>query len=98
MDDYGKYIFIGEGSMGQIYRAVNKVTKEVVAVKVMKITEKNLADITNEILTMKEIQHLTMINLIAAYLRTDQLYIVMECLLFFFSFFKYCSGILLLFF
>jgi protein-serine/threonine kinase len=44
----------------------------------MKLTDKNYNDLANEIVTMKEIRHKRIVGFYAAYLRVDQLYIVME--------------------
>ena len=59
---------IGEGSTASIYVAVNKFTNQKVAIKKMKITNKNIEQIQNEILIMHNTKNPHVVGYINSYL------------------------------
>eukprot|EP01105_Mastigella_eilhardi_P028391 TRINITY_DN931_c0_g1_i3.p1 TRINITY_DN931_c0_g1~~TRINITY_DN931_c0_g1_i3.p1 ORF type:complete len:1231 (+),score=313.08 TRINITY_DN931_c0_g1_i3:395-3694(+) len=62
MNQYGKLTHISGGAVGEIYVTVHKTTKKKVAVKVMKISDKNAKQVATEISVLKSSQHPNMVR------------------------------------
>jgi len=69
---------IGEGGVGCVFLAKFIKTKEKVAIKEMKITEKNLKALTTEISIMKTCDHPNIIKYFDSFLDDKNLIVVME--------------------
>ncbi|BHF71674.1 Mitogen-activated protein kinase kinase kinase kinase 1 [Sparganum proliferum] len=74
---------IGSGTYGDVYKAIHRETRQVVAIKVMKIDPKDdIRSICQEIHTLLECSHENIVRYFGSYLRANKLWICME----------YCGG------
>ena len=81
--NYRKIEKIGEGAYGTVYKAVNRDTDEVVALKKVKISEEDEgipATTIREIILLKNLKHLQIIELIEIIHKNDKIYLVFEYL------------------
>lgn len=83
-DPHEKYTLkdkLGSGAAGEVYRAINKQTKEEVAIKRMLLEKQQRKDmIITEIQVMKEMNFKSIVNYIDCYLYDKELWIIMEYL------------------
>ncbi|KAK4474123.1 hypothetical protein MN116_003427 [Schistosoma mekongi] len=74
---------IGSGTYGDVFKAVHRERRTLVAVKVMKIDLKDdIRSICQEIHTLRECRHQNIVQFYGSYLRNNKLWICME----------YCGG------
>jgi len=69
---------IGKGSYGIVYKARNKQTSEIVAIKIIQLEKGEMAEVKNEINIMRDIEHPNIIKYCGSYMHNDDLWIVME--------------------
>jgi len=70
---------IGEGSAGEVFKAICSKTGQVVAIKVITLGgESKLEDIRNEIMMMKLSKHPNVVDHLGTYLKDEKLWAVME--------------------
>jgi len=76
---YSEITKVGEGSAGEVFRAVCNKTGETVAIKVISLGgEAKLEDIKNEIMMMKLSQHENVVKHMGTYMKDNKLWAVME--------------------
>uniref|UniRef100_A0A336LWE1 cyclin-dependent kinase n=1 Tax=Culicoides sonorensis TaxID=179676 RepID=A0A336LWE1_CULSO len=83
INTYNKIDKIGEGTYGIVYRAVNKTTKQFVALKRIRLDNESEgvpSTAIREIALLKELQHHSIVRLEDVVLANDSLYLVFECL------------------
>jgi len=73
---------IGKGSYGVVYKARNKQTGQIVAIKIIQLEKGELEEVKNEINIMNDMDHPNIIKYYGSYLYREDLWIVME----------YCGG------
>merc|ERR1712137_106806 len=70
---------IGEGSAGEVFKAICNKTGQVLAIKVITLGgESKLEDIRNEIMMMKLSKHPNVVDHLGTYLKDEKLWAVME--------------------
>ncbi|CAL8074577.1 unnamed protein product [Calicophoron daubneyi] len=82
-DTYTLMKQLGVGASGEVYRAINKVTRQTVAVKMMRLAKQPNRDmIISEIEVMRELKHENIVNYLESFLlrSTNELWVVMEYL------------------
>ena len=80
-DKYELLERIGIGAAGQVYKAVNKISSEIVAVKIINFKNQKRKDlIISEIEVMQEMHCENIVNYIECYVYKKDLWIVMELL------------------
>jgi len=78
---YTKFEKIGQGASGTVFTAEELATGEQVAIKQMNLAQQPKKElIINEIIVMRENKHPNIVNYIDAYLKGDELWVVMEYL------------------
>lgn len=78
-EEYRSFLMIGQGASGKVFEARRVGSNSLVAVKQISLNEQPRKDlIVNEIETMKANSHPNIINFIACYLVTGDLWVVME--------------------
>ena len=78
---YTKMDWIGQGSYGTVYRAIQTATGMEVAIKKMNLQQQPKKElIINEIVVMKANKHPNIVNFLDAYLVGEKLWIIMEYL------------------
>ncbi|OQS54496.1 CDC28 [Ecytonucleospora hepatopenaei] len=81
--NYRKIEKIGEGAYGTVYKAVNRDTNEVVALKKVKISEEDEgipATTIREIILLKNLKHPQIVELLEIIHKNDKIYLVFEYL------------------
>eukprot|EP00164_Ancoracysta_twista_P002618 GFYU01003484.1.p1 GENE.GFYU01003484.1~~GFYU01003484.1.p1 ORF type:complete len:722 (-),score=174.42 GFYU01003484.1:127-2169(-) len=75
---------LGKGSFGSVYKARNKTTGELVAIKLVSLSDSDdgLDDIRREIKVLRECNHPNVVKYYGSYFKDDNLWIAME----------YCGG------
>jgi serine/threonine protein kinase len=82
-DKYKLLEQLGIGASGRVMKAVNKSTKDIVAVKIIDFMGQKHKDlIVLEIEVMKKLNHRNIVNYIECFLHSNELWIVMEYLSF----------------
>mmetsp|Transcript_14366 Transcript_14366/g.12993 ORF Transcript_14366/g.12993 Transcript_14366/m.12993 type:complete len:96 (+) Transcript_14366:61-348(+) len=80
--NYDLYKTLGQGSFGKVKYAVNRVTNEAVAIKILdkdKITQKNMGNqIKKEISIMKMINHKQVVSVKDVFATGTKIFIVLE--------------------
>jgi serine/threonine protein kinase len=83
IDQYQMESLIGEGSFGKVYKAFHKKTKDVVAVKIIDISESFLSadkvkEIYKEASILQSLSHRNIIKIHNAFVIRKSLYLIME--------------------
>ena len=80
---YGSFVKIGRGAFSNVWTAVDKVTGEKVAIKVIKIEKKTFKYVRGEVVTMKRFEsHPNVVRYINSFVlpKVEQIWIVMDFL------------------
>ncbi|XP_063273064.1 serine/threonine-protein kinase PAK 3-like, partial [Prinia subflava] len=76
---YTKFVQVGQGGFGTVYKAFDPATGDVVALKKMPLHKRSRKELViNEIRIMKENRHPNIVNYIDSYLVDEDLWLVME--------------------
>lgn len=79
MTRYTKFVQVGQGGFGTVYKAMDPASGDVVALKKMPLHKRCRKELlVNEIQIMKENRHPNIVNYIDSYLVADDLWLVME--------------------
>ena len=68
---------LGEGTYGAVYKAINKITDQLVAIKICPINEDEEV-YYNEFEFLRSVDHPCIVKLVDAYATTDELWLVLE--------------------
>uniref|UniRef100_F6ZCE0 non-specific serine/threonine protein kinase n=1 Tax=Ciona intestinalis TaxID=7719 RepID=F6ZCE0_CIOIN len=78
---YTKFDKIGQGASGTVFTAEDVATGDQVAIKQMNLSQQPKKElIINEIIVMRENKHANIVNYLDAYLKGEELWVVMEYL------------------
>ena len=80
---YGSFVKIGRGAFSNVWTAIDKVTGDKVAIKVIKIEKKTFKYVRGEVVTMKRFEsHPNVVRYIGSFVlpKVEQIWIVMEFL------------------
>ncbi len=80
---YGNFVKIGRGAFSNVWTAVDKITGEMVAIKVIKIEKKTFKYVRGEVVTMKRFEsHPNIVRYINSFVlpKVEQIWIVMDYL------------------
>ncbi|GAT95256.1 serine threonine protein kinase putative [Entamoeba histolytica] len=69
---------VGEGAMGEVYRANERATNKEVAIKKIIVTRKNMNNLIGEITIHKSLNHKNIVSFIGSYLDDGYLWVAME--------------------
>jgi len=75
---YEDFLLIGSGTFGEVYRALNKRSKQQVAIKKMLLTPKREPLFISEINIQKSTEHPNVVKLFDAYKVEDHIWVVLE--------------------
>ncbi|KAL2304491.1 hypothetical protein Nmel_013243 [Mimus melanotis] len=79
MTRYIEFVQVGQGGFGTVYKAIDPVSGNVVALKKMPLRKRSRKELViNEIQVMKENRHPNIVNYIDSYLVDEDLWLVME--------------------
>jgi len=80
LDIYQKLDFLGAGAYGKVYRGINKITKEHVAIKVIELEDcsNEFSKVVQEISILKELNTQYVTRYYGSYVKNSELWIVME--------------------
>eukprot|EP01080_Neovahlkampfia_damariscottae_P003973 gene3973-7229_t len=81
-NDYQKLEIIGKGGFGEVYKAINKTTGQIVAMKMIDLetTEDDINELQKEIHTQLSCESPNIVQLFGSYIHQTHLIIVMELL------------------
>ena len=68
---------LGEGSYGQVFKALHKETGNIVAVKILPVTQ-DLESLKKEISILKECKSLYIVQYYGSYLKENDLWLILE--------------------
>jgi len=77
-DIYEEFVLIGSGTFGEVYRAINKRSRQKVAIKKMLLTPKREPLFISEINVQKATEHPNVVKLFDAYKVQDHIWVVLE--------------------
>lgn len=75
---YEDFVLIGSGTFGEVYRALNKITKQPVAIKKMLLTPKREPLFISEINIQRNTEHPNVVKLFEAYKVADHVWVALE--------------------